>query len=80
MDMSAFEIVPAATTSGSAAPGGAGSTQDATAMKLKVAWTKDQVQKAPDFQYYKPPSNTATSGGGSTTGIGGAQRSGRPQP
>ena len=78
MDMSAFQIVPAATTSGSSAPAG-GNTQDATNMKLKVTWTKEQVQQAPDFQYYKPPSNTATSGGGSTTGIGGAQRSGRPQ-
>jgi hypothetical protein len=42
---------------------------DPTGIKLKVAWTKDQVQQAPDFQYYKPPADTAA-GGGQTTGMG----------
>jgi hypothetical protein len=70
MDMSAFQIVPA--TSGSPAP--AGRSDDPTNSKLKVAWTKDQIQQAPDFQYFKPPSGSASNGPGSTTGITG-QRS-----
>jgi hypothetical protein len=65
MDMGAFQIVPAG--SGGATPNGR--SDDPTSIKLKVAWTKDQVQQAPDFQYYKPPADT-TAGGGQTTGIG----------
>jgi len=67
MDMSAFQIVPAS-SGGSAANG---RSDDPTNIKLKVAWTKDQVQQAPDFQYYKPPADTASGGPGQTTGIGG---------
>ena len=39
--------------------------------KLKVTWTKDQLKNAPNFQYYKPPSRTSTTGSPSpTTGMG----------
>ena len=37
-------------------------------VRLKVSWTKDQLQAAPDFQYYKPP--PATTGIGPTNGLG----------
>jgi hypothetical protein len=73
MDMSAFQIVPAS-SGGSATP--ASRRDDPTNIKLKVTWTKDQVQQAPDFQYYKPPSNSAAGGAGQTTGMGGQ----RPAP
>jgi len=61
MDMSAFQAVPASTGSTMT------SSNDPTNVKLKVAWTKDQLMQAPEFQYYKPPAAT-------TTGIGGQQR------
>jgi hypothetical protein len=71
MDMSAFEIVPA--TSGRTAP--TSRSDDPTDIKLKVAWTKDQIQQAPDFQYYKPPSSTGSNAPGPTTGVGGQRSS-----
>jgi hypothetical protein len=73
MDMGAFQIVPA----GSGAPTAAANrrSDDPTNIKLKVAWTKDQVQQAPDFQYYKPPADTASGGAGQTTGQGGQRSS-----
>jgi hypothetical protein len=71
MDMSAFQIVPAS----SGAPAANGRKDDPTSIRLKVAWTKDQVQQAPDFQYYKPPADTASGGAGQTTGIGGQRSS-----
>jgi PRC-barrel domain len=70
MDMSAFQVVPAST--GSSAPAAAGSSDDPTNVKLKVAWTEDQLMQAPEFQYYKAPSAT-----GPTTGIG-QRRPGSP--
>lgn len=68
MDMSAFQIVPAGS-------GPTSRSDDPTNIKLKVAWTKDQIQQAPDFQYYKPPADTAAGGPGQTTGIGGQRSS-----
>jgi len=68
MDMSAFQVVPAAS---SGTPGPTSRTDDPTYIKLKVAWTKDQIQQAPDFQYYKPPASTVPDRPGPTTGIGG---------
>jgi hypothetical protein len=62
IDMGAFEAVPAST----------GASSDPTNVKLKVSWTKEQLQKAPDFQYYKPPSPSRTSdrpSGSPTTGM-----------
>jgi len=38
---------------------------DATSVKLKVAWTQDQLKEAPDFRYYQPP---ASAGAPATTG------------
>jgi len=61
MDMSAFQVMPAST--GLTVT----TSNDPTNVKLKVAWTKDQLMQAPDFQYYKPPAAT-------TTGIGAQQR------
>ena len=72
MDMSAFQIVSA--NSGST-PAPTSRSDDPTNIKLKVAWSKDQVQQAPDFQYYKPPSESASSRAGPTTGIGGQRSS-----
>jgi hypothetical protein len=72
MDMGAFQIVPAG--SDALTPAAKRRGDDPTNIKLKVAWTKDQVQQAPDFQYYKPPADTAAGGPGQTTGVGG-QRS-----
>src|SRR5215470_5493067 len=49
IEMSAFNVVPA--DSGINTPGG--SVNDPSNVKLKVAWTKDQLQDAPNFQYYQ---------------------------
>jgi hypothetical protein len=66
IDMHAFQPVPASTGSSS---GGAASDNDPTSVKLKVTWSKDELKAAPDFQYYKPPSRTTSSGPGGTTGM-----------
>ena len=72
IDMSAFQAVPADTGSATTgAGGGAGAmsgSNDPTAVKLKVSWTKDQLKNAPDFQYYRPPARTGA-GGSPTTGM-----------
>ena len=73
MDMGAFQIVPAG--SGSSAPAANNRGDDPTNIKLKVAWTKNQVQQSPDFQYFKPPSDPASNSPGQTTGIGGQRSS-----
>jgi hypothetical protein len=67
MEMSAFQVLPA-TTSSSAAPV-TGASPDPTDVKLKVAWTKEQLQQAPDFQYFKLPSGAASNNTGPTTGL-----------
>jgi hypothetical protein len=65
--MDAFQTMPADTgTTGSAG----NAANDPTNVKLKVTWTKDQLKNAPDFQYYKPPSRTSSTGTPSTTGMG----------
>ena len=69
IDMSAFQVVPAST--GSAA-GGSNNNNDPTNVKLKVSWTKDELKNAPDFEYYKAPSGSASSGS-PTTGQGRAK-------
>jgi hypothetical protein len=71
MEIGAFQMVPAST--GAAAPNNR--NDDPTNIKLKVAWTKDQVQQASDFQYYKPPADTAAGGAGQTTGMAGQRSS-----
>jgi hypothetical protein len=57
IDMSAFQPVPAPSVSTSAPV--TGGSNDPTNIKLKVAWTKDELMKAPDFQYFKAPSDSA---------------------
>jgi hypothetical protein len=53
IDPSGFEVVPVASSAGSAnAPA---NKEDANAVKLKVALTKEQLMNAPKFQYYTPP-------------------------
>jgi sporulation protein YlmC with PRC-barrel domain len=74
IDMSAFQAVPSDTgsaTTGAAGGGAMSGSNDPTATKLKVTWTKDQLKNAPDFQYYKPPARTGSPGGpgGSPTGM-----------
>jgi hypothetical protein len=64
--MSAFNAMPADTGSKDNAP--TGDASDPTIVKLKVAWTKDQLKEAPDFQYYKPPARTGSAQSPSTTG------------
>jgi hypothetical protein len=68
IDMSAFNAVPADSGSkdGNNAP--TGSANDPTNVKLKVAWTKDQLKDAPDFQYYKSPARTGATPSPATTG------------
>ncbi len=70
IDMSAFQAVPPETgsTTGAGGQTGAGggaasSNNDPTAAKLKVTWTKEQLQSAPDFQYFKPPRPAAPTTG-----------------
>ena len=74
IDMSAFQVVPydtgAATTGGGGNAPSVTANNDPTQVKLKVSWTKDQLKQAPDFQYYKAPARTTSTGpGGSTTGM-----------
>jgi hypothetical protein len=66
IDMSAFNAVPADSGSKDNAP--TGNANDPTNVKLKVAWTKDQLKDAPDFQYYKPPARTGATPSPGTTG------------
>jgi hypothetical protein len=80
MDMSAFQLIPASNGSSPGSSAGGGPTpaassrsDDPTKFKLKVAWTKEQVQQAPDFQYFKPASESASNG--PTTGMGGRRSS-----
>jgi len=76
IDMSAFQVVPPETGSTTGAGGGgaaSSSNNDPTNVKLKVTWTKEQLQSAPDFQYFKPPRATAP-----TTGM--APRPTSPSP
>jgi len=61
IDMGAFDVVPVEASASSANPSAAIAT-DATAVKLKVAWTKDQLKDAPDFRYYQPPAAPVTTG------------------
>jgi sporulation protein YlmC with PRC-barrel domain len=74
IDMSGFQVVPASAGLSTTMP--STSNNDPTDVKLKVAWTKDQLQQAPDFQYYKPPSSSASSDRPATTGM--APRSNAP--
>jgi hypothetical protein len=62
IDMNAFNVIPADTDRSSANSGSAANSKDASSIKLKVAWTKDQLMEAPDFEYYKPPAPPATTG------------------
>jgi hypothetical protein len=74
IDMSAFNAVPADTGGKDKAP--TGNANDPTIVKLKVAWTKDQLKEAPDFQYYKSPARTGARPSPGTTGS--APRSAAP--
>jgi hypothetical protein len=60
IDMGGFQVAPAssATTNGATDP---------TNVKLKVAWTKDELKQASDFQYFKPPSGAASNDSGPGT-------------
>ena len=68
--MSAFQPVPPDTGTTTTGAGGAATSgsNDPTAVKLKVSWTKDELKNAPDFQYHKPPSRTSAPSS-STTGM-----------
>jgi len=82
IDMTAFNAVPADSGSSDSYKTPAGNADDPSNVKLKVAWTKDQLQDAPDFQYYKPPARTASTPSPATTGAAprpAAPASPRPQ-
>lgn len=66
IDMSAFNVLPAGSDTKDNAP--TGNANDPTNVKLKVAWTKDQLKDAPDFQYYKSPARAAATPSPGTTG------------
>src|SRR5258708_611254 len=66
IDMSAFNVMPADTGNKDNAP--TGNANDPTMVKLKVAWTKDQLKDAPDFQDYNPPVRTGATSSPTTTG------------
>jgi|GEM_PF-1659187 len=78
IDMGAFQAAPASVSSTTAPV--TGRSSDPSDVKLKVAWTKDEIQKAPDFQYYKPPSESASNGAGQTTGMGQRRSPNLPPP
>ena len=72
IDMTAFDVVPyhAATPSTTGSANTATASEDPTRVSLKVSWTKDELQKAPDFKYYQPPARTSAGQGASpTTGM-----------
>jgi hypothetical protein len=68
IDMSAFNAVPADSGSNDSSNPPAGDANDPSSVKVKVAWTKDQLLNAPDFQYYKPPARTSSTPSPATTG------------
>jgi hypothetical protein len=73
IDPSGFEVVPITGSAGSAnAP--VAKTEDASAVKLKVALTKEQLMDAPKFQYYVPPVSASTSPTTTGTAPSGSRR------
>src|SRR5215470_889549 len=68
IDMGAFNVVQADSGSNAINNASAAAANDPSNVKLKVAWTKDQVRDAPDFQYYTPPARTAATPSPATTG------------
>jgi hypothetical protein len=56
IDMSGFDVVPVASSAGPSAV----NSDDANTVKLKVAWTKEQLMDAPNFRYYTPPVSAST--------------------
>jgi hypothetical protein len=64
IDMGAFDVVPVDTNTNPSAA----IASDATSVKLKVAWTKDQLKDAPDFRYYQPPASAAPATTGAAPG------------
>lgn len=77
IDMSAVNVVPADSASNDT--NNTSAANDPSNVKLKVAWTKDQLQDAPDFQYYKPPARTAPTPSPATTGSAPRPTAPRPQ-
>jgi hypothetical protein len=72
IDMTALQVMPASGSTSSS------SGNDPTDVKLKVSWTKDQLQAAPDFKYFKAPASTV--GSGPTTGMGQRPNPTAPSP
>jgi len=69
LDMAAFTVVPASTTSGNTgATMATTATDDPNNIKLKVAMTKDELKNAPAFEAYKAPSRTTSSNTPANTG------------
>lgn len=66
IDMSALDLITP--ESGNDTNNTPTDANDPSNVKLKVMWTKDQLQDAPDFQYYKPPARSALAPSPTTTG------------
>jgi PRC-barrel domain len=62
--MSALNVVPADPGNNEISTSAA---SDPSNVRLKVSWTKEQLQDAPDFQYYKPPARPVSPP--ATTGV-----------
>ena len=61
IDMSAFQIIPAAQAdANTGSTNRAATSNDPNDVKLKVSWTKDQLKSAPSFERYKAASATST--------------------
>lgn len=73
---SATTSPPAGGTTGAASGGEGmkGSVTDPNNIKLRVTWTKEQLEQAPSFERYKAPTTTGSGGTGGGAGGGGAKR------
>ena len=58
LDLANFQVMPASSDSAS----------DPNNVKLKLSMTKDDLKNAPAFEYYKAPTPTAGTAGGTNTG------------
>jgi sporulation protein YlmC with PRC-barrel domain len=59
IDLSAFQVVPA----NSNASSNSANANDPNNVKLKVAWTKDELKNAPAFQYWNASSSASPTTG-----------------
>ena len=69
LEMSALQVVPASTTTGTTGTATTAATSDDPQnIKLKVSMNKDQLKNAPSFERYKAPARTTGTGPATNTG------------